>query len=96
MMLMTLLGVPLGSAPFAFAGRMPLSNYLGQTVLTSFVFYGWGLGWWGRTTPLVEVALPLGLFFLLQLPLSAFWLSRFRYGPVEYVWRRLTYGKLRG
>jgi len=81
--------------PFAYAGRMPLSNYLGQTLLASFVFYGWGLGWWGRTSPLAELLLPLGLFLVVQLPFSAFWLSRFRFGPVEYLWRRLTYGKLR-
>ena len=42
--------------PFAFAGRMPLSNYLLQTLMGSFVFYGWGLGFWGRASPLVEVA----------------------------------------
>jgi uncharacterized protein len=82
--------------PFAFAGRMPLSNYLLQTLLGTFVFYGWGLGFWGRASPWKEVALATGLFFLVQLPLSAWWLSRFRYGPVEYVWRRLTYGRLGG
>jgi uncharacterized protein len=80
--------------PFALAGRMPLSNYLLQTLLASFVFYGWGLGFWGRASPWKETALAAGLFFLVQLPLSAWWLGRFRYGPVEYVWRRLTYGRL--
>ena len=80
--------------PFAFAGRMPLSNYLLQTLMASFIFYGWGLGYWGRATPWVETVLAIGLFLAVQLPLSAWWLSRFRYGPVEYVWRRLTYGRL--
>ena len=80
--------------PFAFAGRMPLSNYLLQTLMGSFIFYGWGLGFWERAPPLVEVLLPMALFLAVQLPLSAWWLSRFRYGPVEYVWRRLTYGRL--
>ena len=82
--------------PFALAGRMPLSNYLLQTFLGCFIFYGWGLGFWGRASPWVETALAVGLFFAIQLPLSAWWLSRFRYGPVEYVWRRLTYGRLAG
>ena len=82
--------------PFSFAGRMPLSNYLLQTLMGSFVFYGWGLGFWGRASPRVEVLLPIALFLLVQLPLSAWWLSRFRYGPVEYVWRRLTYGRIAG
>ena len=64
-----------------------------RPLLASFVFYGWGLGFWGRASPWIEVALAAGLFFLVQLPLSAWWLSRFRYGPVEYLWRRLTYGR---
>jgi uncharacterized protein len=80
--------------PFAAAGRMPLSNYLLQTAMATFVFYGWGLGYWGRATPLQETLLAAALFFVVQLPLSAAWLATFRYGPVEYVWRRLTYGRL--
>jgi len=80
--------------PFALAGRMPLSNYLLQTLLGLAVFYGWGLGLWNRVSPSAEVALATGLYVLVQLPLSAAWLGRFRYGPVEYVWRRLTYGRL--
>jgi len=82
--------------PFALAGRMPLTNYLLQTLLATFVFYGWGLGFWGRASPWIEVALAVGLFFLVQLPLSAWWLTRFRYGPVEFLWRRLTYGRIAG
>jgi uncharacterized protein len=74
---------------------MPLSNYLLQTLMGLFIFYGWGLGWWDRTTPLAEMLLAVALYFAIQLPLSAWWLSHFRYGPVEYVWRRLTYGRLR-
>ena len=79
---------------FTFAGRMPLSNYLLQTLLGLFIFYGWGLGFWGKTTPLAELVLAVALYAAIQLPLSAWWLSRFRYGPVEYLWRRLTYGRL--
>ena len=92
-----LLGVPAGARmlrPFALAGRMPLSNYLLQTLMGTFIFYGWGLGFWGRATPLIETALATALFFVVQLPLSAAWLARFRYGPVEYLWRRLTYGRI--
>jgi uncharacterized protein len=80
--------------PFALAGRMPLSNYLLQSLLGLVVFYGWGFGFWNRATPWMEVALAAAIYFVVQLPLSAWWLSRFRYGPVEYVWRRLTYGRL--
>ena len=80
--------------PLAIAGRMPLSNYLLQTLLGLFIFYAWGLGWWGRASPLVESLLAAALFVVVQLPLSAWWLGRFRYGPVEWLWRRLTYGPL--
>ena len=94
--------VRLASAPasapllrvFAYAGRMPLSNYLLQTLMALFVFYRWGLGYWGKTSPLAEMLLAVALYFAIQLPLSAWWLSHFRFGPVEYVWRRLTYGRL--
>ena len=79
--------------PFERAGRMPLSNYLLQTLMASAIFYGWGLGWWGRVGPTLETLLAIALFVLVQLPLGAFWLRRFRYGPVEYLWRLVTYGR---
>ena len=78
--------------PFECAGRMPLSNYLLQTLMASVVFYGWGLGFWGRAGPAQETLLAIALFVLVQLPLSALWLRRFRYGPIEYLWRLVTYG----
>ena len=85
-------GVPGWLRPFESAGRMPLSNYLLQTVLASAVFYGWGLGFWDRAGPASETLLAIALFVLIQLPLSRWWLARFRYGPMEYLWRRFTYG----
>ncbi len=85
--------VPRGLRPIERAGRMPLSNYMLQTLLASFVFYGWGLGFWGRIGPTLETLLALALFIFVQLPLSDGWLGRFRYGPLEYLWRRFTYGR---
>lgn len=79
---------------FAWPGRMPLTNYLLQTIMGLTIYYGWGLGWWDRTGAVAETLIALALYFCLQVPFSAWWLSRFRYGPVEYVWRRLTYGTL--
>jgi uncharacterized protein len=79
--------------PFALAGRMPLTNYLLQTALGLFVFYGWGLGWWGRTGPAAELLLAPALFFALQLPFSAWWLARHSRGPLEHAWRVLSYGR---
>jgi uncharacterized protein len=79
--------------PLRDAGRMPLSNYLLQTLLASVVFYGWGLGLWGSAGPALEAALALALFLFVQLPLSRFWMARFRHGPIEIIWRRFTYGR---
>ena len=78
--------------PFAAAGRMPLTNYLLQTVLGTFIFYGWGLGYWGRAGPALELLLAPLLFVAIQLPLSVWWLRHHRYGPLEYAWRVLSYG----
>jgi uncharacterized protein len=79
-------------APMAIAGRMPLTNYLMQTLLATFIFYGWGLGYWGKAGPALDLVLAIGIFFALQVPLSYYWLRRFEMGPMEYLWRRLTYG----
>ncbi|HYH97373.1 DUF418 domain-containing protein [Hyalangium sp.] len=73
-------------------GRMALTNYLSQTVISLFIFYGYGLGLIGTLGPKAIVALPIGIF-VLQIGVSHLWLSRFRFGPVEWVWRSLTYGK---
>jgi uncharacterized protein len=74
------------------AGRMPLTNYLMQTFIATFLFYGWGLGLWGKVGPAVDIVLAVAIYFLIQVPLSYFWLGRFSMGPMEYVWRLLTYG----
>nr|HET7860366.1 DUF418 domain-containing protein [Caldimonas sp.] len=78
--------------PLQLAGRMPLTNYLLQTLLASFCFYGWGLGWWGRADAAFETALAIALFVCVELPLSALWLARHRAGPLEALWRFFTYG----
>lgn len=70
-------------------GRMALSNYLLQSLICSWYFYGYGLGNWGmgRATQLGFVV----VVFMLQIVLSHWWLSRFRFGPLEWVWRAFTY-----
>jgi len=73
-------------APF---GRMALSNYLMQSLVLSLLFYAHGLGLWGMgRTGQVGIAL---LLCVLQIGLSHWWLARFQYGPLEWVWRALTY-----
>lgn len=73
------------------AGRMALTNYLLQSVICTFLFYGYGLGLFGTTTALTGALTALAVFGF-QLVLSHAWLRRFRYGPVEWLWRSLTYG----
>jgi uncharacterized protein len=82
-------------APMAAAGRMPLTNYLMQTLICTTLMYGWGFGLWGQVGPAAQLALSFAIFFLIQVPLSMLWLRRFEYGPLEYVWRVLTYGRMR-
>lgn len=78
-------------APFGFAGRMALTNYLTQSVVCTLLFNAYGLGAFGELR--LGVTLPLVLLiFALQVLFSRFWLQRFRFGPAEWVWRSLTYG----
>ncbi|TKK77586.1 DUF418 domain-containing protein [Kribbella jiaozuonensis] len=71
------------------AGRMALSNYLGQSVATLLLFTGVGFGLVGQVSPLETVGFAVGIF-VLQLILSHLWLSNFRYGPVEGALRAVT------
>lgn len=76
----------------ATVGRTALSNYLLQTLVGIALFYGIGLGigpQWGLPAVLVATA----AIFIAQCAASSWWLARFRYGPVEWAWRCLTYGK---
>lgn len=76
--------------PFAAVGRMALSNYLVQGLLIGFVLYGFGLGMAGRIGATRVVAVCLA-FFALQIVASHLWLAYFRFGPMEWLWRALTY-----
>jgi uncharacterized protein len=77
---------------FAPAGRMALTNYLMHSILAGLVFYGYGLGLAGYLPPwqwfLLALAIILG-----QIELSKRWLRRYRFGPMEWLWRCATYGK---
>lgn len=75
---------------FAPVGRMALTNYLLHSIICVTLAYGFGFGLWWRTRPSVAMAIAFTII-LMQIALSAFWLSRFRFGPVEWIWRRLTY-----
>jgi uncharacterized protein len=74
-------------------GRMPLTTYLTQSVATTFVFYGWGLGLMGQVGSAGCLALTL-VIFALQIAASHLWLRRFRFGPAEWLWRTLVYRRV--
>jgi uncharacterized protein len=71
-------------------GRMALTNYLLQTVICVLIFYGYGFGQFGRVHAGTATLIALAIF-LFQLLLSALWLKYFSYGPMEWIWRQLTY-----
>ena len=73
------------------AGRMALTNYLLQSLICTAIFYGYGLGYFERLPRVWQPLFVLALFAL-QVVFSRWWLSRFRYGPMEWLWRGLTYG----
>ena len=79
--------------PMAVAGRMPLTNYMMQTLISTALFYGWGFGLWGKVGPALNLVMAVVIFFGVQVPLSLFWMRRFSYGPMEYFWRVLVYGR---
>lgn len=74
----------------AAVGRTAFSNYLFHTVAATTIFYGHGLGLFAQLTR-VELLGVVVLIWMIQIPLSVWWLSRYRFGPVEWVWRTLTY-----
>ncbi len=73
-------------------GRMALTNYLTQSTLCCLYFYGYGLGHWGmpRSTQMLFVA----VVYIGQIMFSHWWLARFRYGPMEWLWRGFTYRQI--
>ncbi|QSQ27095.1 DUF418 domain-containing protein [Pyxidicoccus parkwayensis] len=73
-------------------GRMALTNYLLESVMGVAVFYGYGLEWMNTLGTSAQFCMALGLFSL-QVVFSHLWLARFRFGPVEWVTRSLTYGR---
>ena len=79
-------------APLSAAGRMALSNYLTQSVICTTIFYSYGLGLYGQVGAAAGVLLSL-VIWAIQLPVSMIWLRFFQFGPMEWAWRALTYGK---
>ncbi len=76
----------------AAAGQMALTNYLAQSVVFGAVFYGYGLGLFGKVGT-AEAAAAGVAFYLVQLVASRWWLRRYRFGPCEWLWRSIGYGR---
>jgi uncharacterized protein len=79
-------------ARLAAVGQMALTNYLLHSITTAVIFLGWGLGLAGRFDYAAQLVV-VAAICLAQLVLSPIWLARYRFGPAEWLWRSLTYGR---
>ncbi|MDQ7948147.1 MAG: DUF418 domain-containing protein [Pedobacter sp.] len=77
---------------FAWMGKMTLTNYIVQNIIGLLVFSGFGLGIWS-TYPLWFYLLLATVIFIIQLFVSKWWLKKYNYGPIEWIWRQLSYRK---
>ena len=73
-------------------GRMAFTNYISQSVILGFVFYGYGLGLFGKLSLAEGLAIVIVLYAA-QVVFSRWWLRRYAYGPIEWLWRTLMYGR---
>jgi uncharacterized protein len=94
-----LISIAVGAAPrsaivkfVAAPGRMALTCYLGESVIATAIMYWWGLAWFGSVGRMGQIGLVLAIWLVIAV-LANLWLSRFRIGPVEWIWRWATYGK---
>lgn len=77
----------------AAAGRMAMTNYLGQSIIVAALAQHWGLGWYDEVSRVGMVGI-VAVIYAGQLVFSSLWLSRFTMGPLEYLWRCGTYFRL--
>ncbi|MCM1292782.1 MAG: DUF418 domain-containing protein [Bacteroides sp.] len=71
-------------------GKMSLTNYIGQSIVGVTVYYHFGLNLWCHTGPLESVCIAIGIF-IVQLIFSRYWLKSHKQGPLEYIWKKLTW-----
>jgi uncharacterized protein len=77
-------------SPLAAVGRMSLSNYLFQSLVSTFIFYSYGLRYYGKISLFEGTILAIAIF-VVQAAISIFWMKYFYYGPMEWLWRSFTY-----
>ncbi len=80
-------------SPLAAMGKMSLSNYLISNLILTLLFYGYGLGLYGTMGPGTQLWITVTLYLILLI-FSTLWLKYYRFGPLELIWRVLTYGKI--
>ncbi len=79
--------------PVAKAGRMSMTTYIGQSVIATLIFYHYGFGMYGKVDIMTGTLMAVGIF-VVQALLADLWLSRYKMGPIEWVWRIGTYGTI--
>ena len=78
-------------AVIAPLGRMAFTNYIAQSLLLGLIFYGYGFGLFGKISVTMGLVLAASIY-VTQLVVSRWWLERYRFGPLEWLWRALMYG----
>jgi uncharacterized protein len=78
--------------PIAAVGRMAFTNYILQSLVFSFIFFGFGLGQFGKVGAAKALALGCAVY-VSQAVASTIWLRYYRFGPLEWLWRTLMYGR---
>lgn len=79
--------------PVAKVGRMSMTTYISQSVIATTIFYSYGFALYGKIDVLTGTWLAVGIF-VIQMIFAEIWLSKFKQGPIEAIWKRATYGKL--
>jgi uncharacterized membrane protein YeiB len=79
-------------AKLAPLGRMALTNYIMHSLILTSIFYAYAGGMYGEISRAPQMLIVLAIF-IIQIPLSSWWLKHYRFGPLEWLWRSLTYKK---
>ena len=78
--------------PLTKAGRMSLTTYITQSIVATLIFYGYGFGMYGKVDLATGTWIAVGVFAI-QVIFAELWLMKFKMGPLEWLWRKGTYGK---
>ncbi len=82
--------MPLVTRTLAYVGQTAFSNYLLTSLICTTIFEGYGLGWFGKLQRYQLYGVVLGVWAVILI-VSPIWLQYFRFGPLEWLWRSLTY-----